>query len=184
MSATATREAATREAVGPDHPDVDRDGETRQIVYVVGLFSAVALIVACVALGLSTRGHPAVVTVGPSGAPAHDLFIAEHDYTLTASAATVSAGRVTVRIANFGPHSHELLAFRTDLPEAALPVGADGRVNEDDPTITKVLDTNTDLTPATQRTLTLNLAPGRYVFICNLLNHYRLGMHYVINVTR
>lgn len=108
--------------------------------------------------------------------------MAEHDFAL-APDATAFAGPVTVTVNNAGPSSHELLAFRTDLPEDALPLGSDGRVIEDGPGVTKVLDTETDLSPGTHRTLKTRLTPGRYVLICNLQNHYKLGMHVVITVS-
>ena len=87
---------------------------------------------------------------------------------------------VTFNITNQGPSSHELLAFRTDLPDDQLPLGPDGRINED--ALPKVLDTQTDLTPGIQRSLTVPLSPGRYVPVCNLPGHYKMGMHTVVTV--
>ena len=182
MSTSTTAAPRTEKATTPQPPSPTYDHETRQMVYLVAFFSALALLVGSLALGLAAHRRPAPAQVNPAAGGNHDLFIAEHDFALSPNSATLTSGSVTVRIANFGPSSHELLAFRTDLPETALPVGTDGRVNEDDPTITKVLDTDTDLPPATERTTTLKLARGRYVFICNLLNHYRLGMHYTITI--
>ncbi|MDQ6618064.1 MAG: hypothetical protein M3083_25790 [Actinomycetota bacterium] len=72
------------------------------------------------------------------------------------------------------------MAFRTDLPEDQLPLGPDGRINED--ALPKVLDTGTDLPAGTQRPMTVSLTPGRYVLVCNLPGHYKLGMHVAIMV--
>lgn len=110
------------------------------------------------------------------------VHVAEQDFALAPDSTTL-AGPATVAVNNAGPSNHELLAFRTDLAENALPLGPDGRVIEDGPGVTKVLDTETDLTPGTHRTLKAPLPPGRYVLICNLQNHYQLGMHVVITVT-
>jgi uncharacterized cupredoxin-like copper-binding protein len=107
--------------------------------------------------------------------------VVEHDFALATSTSTVASGNVTLNITNQGPSSHELLAFRTDLPEDQLPLGVDGRINED--ALPKALDTETDLTPGSQRSVTVPLTPGRYVLVCNLLNHYKMGMHLVVTVT-
>ncbi len=107
--------------------------------------------------------------------------MAEHDYALALDTTTVAAGSVALNIRNSGPSAHELLAFRTDLPEDQLPLGSDGRINED--ALPKVVDTDTDLPSGTTRQLSASLAPGRYVLVCNLQSHYRLGMHAVLTVT-
>jgi uncharacterized cupredoxin-like copper-binding protein len=107
--------------------------------------------------------------------------VVEHDFALATSTSTVASGNVTFNVTNQGPSTHELLAFRSDLPQDQLPLGPDGRINED--AIPKVLDTETDLAPGLQRSLTVSLTPGRYVLVCNLLNHYKMGMHIVVTVT-
>ena len=111
------------------------------------------------------------------------LSVREHDFALSTDQRSLAVGAINVAVTNEGPSTHELLAFRTDLAVDGLPLGPDGRVQEDGPRMTKVLDTQTDLAPGTQRTLTTTLAPGRYVLICNLENHYRRGMRTVINIT-
>jgi uncharacterized cupredoxin-like copper-binding protein len=124
----------------------------------------------------SALGSPTTATPGPGA-----LVVTEHDFALATSATTVSSGNVALNITNQGPSSHELLAFRTDLPQDQLPLGADGRINED--ALTKVVDTGTDLNAGTQRSLSAALTPGRYVLVCNLPGHYKLGMHSVLTVT-
>jgi hypothetical protein len=114
--------------------------------------------------------------VGPLGGVA----VAESNFAIALDITTVSPGNVAVVIDNTGTVPHELLGFRTDLAEDQLPLGPDGRINED--AVPKVIDTDTDLPPGTHRTLSTTLSPGRYVFVCNLLNHYRLGMHTVLIV--
>jgi uncharacterized cupredoxin-like copper-binding protein len=124
----------------------------------------------------------ALATPTSTTAPApRRLIVVEHDFGLATSTGTLSGGSVEFSIANQGPSSHELLAFRTDLPEDQMPLGPDGRINED--AIPKVVDTGTDIAAGTQRQLTAPLAPGRYVLVCNLPGHYKLGMHAVITVT-
>jgi uncharacterized cupredoxin-like copper-binding protein len=109
------------------------------------------------------------------------LVVVEHDFALATNETAVAGRSVVFNVTNHGPSSHELLAFQTNLPEDQLPLGPDGRINED--ALPKVLDTATDLPAGSQRRLTETLAPGRYVLVCNLPGHYKLGMHTVINVT-
>jgi uncharacterized cupredoxin-like copper-binding protein len=132
--------------------------------------------------GSGTTQPVSALAVPTSVAPAPGpLVVVEHDFSLAINTGTVPAGSVAFDITNQGPSSHELLAFRTDLPEDQLPLGPDGRINED--ALPKVVDTDTDLPPGTQRNLSEALAPGRYVLVCNLLGHYKLGMHTVITVS-
>src|SRR5947207_336497 len=62
--------------------------------------------------------------------------VSVHEYAIDLSTTHVPAGKVLVRVANDGKIVHELVAFRTDLGEAALPLIPDGtRINEDGPGI-------------------------------------------------
>jgi uncharacterized cupredoxin-like copper-binding protein len=72
--------------------------------------------------------------------------------------------------------------FRTDLPEDQLPTASTGDVNETGPGVTRVAATPSTTSPGGTQQLTATLTPGRYVLICNLPAHYRLGMHTVLIV--
>jgi uncharacterized cupredoxin-like copper-binding protein len=149
------------------------------------------------AIALSSCSHNKTVSAGASPTPAtsapaptstttassspSSVAVSEHDFAISLATSSVPAGNVTLMIANSGPSSHELLAFRTSLADDQLPLGADGRINED--ALPKVVDTNTDLAGGTQRKVTAILSPGRYVLVCNLPGHYKLGMHTVLTVT-
>jgi hypothetical protein len=58
-----------------------------------------------------------------------------------------------------GKQPHEFLLFRTDVAANALPVDADG------------------LKVGGTQCLPVRLNPGHYVAVCNLTNHYKLGMY-------
>jgi uncharacterized cupredoxin-like copper-binding protein len=73
---------------------------------------------------------------------------------------------------------------QTDTSAADIPLGtfegeAD-RINEDTAG-TNVGETG-DMQPGTTKTLTIDLAPGHYVFLCNLPGHYQSGMHVDVTV--
>ena len=96
----------------------------------------------------------------------------------------MKAGTHKLQLVNSGAQGHELLIFRTSLPAAALPVGDDGDVLEESPQLDKVLDSGDALAPNKTQPLTVHLAPGHYVAVCNLPSHYRLGMKLDLYVTK
>jgi uncharacterized cupredoxin-like copper-binding protein len=113
---------------------------------------------------------------GSTTQPFPSITVTESDFTLRLSASRASAGPITLVVRNQGPSAHELVVFRTTLAFSALPIGADGNVDEASPQLEKVADSGTNIAPGQSRTIYAFLTPGSYVFICNLPGHYRLGM--------
>ena len=136
------------------------------------------LVVACGLLFATTVG---AVTWGTSQssasvAPFPSVTATESDFTIHLSATHVAAGPFAVVAENRGPSAHELVVFRTSLAPNKLPVGADGNIIEGSPQLVKVADSGTNVAPGQSRTMYTVLTPGKYVFVCNLPGHYRLGM--------
>ena len=104
-----------------------------------------------------------------------DVTVSETDYRI-AMATRLPAGHHTIALTNHGKQGHELLVFRTNLPADALPVDANGDVIEESPQLHLALDSGKSLPPGRTQSLPLTLAPGHYVAVCNLPNHYQLGM--------
>jgi uncharacterized cupredoxin-like copper-binding protein len=118
----------------------------------------------------ATTATTATTVAGPS-----NVIISEKDFAIQAPVATAKAGVVTFDVANQGPSAHEFLVFKTDLSADKLPVGPDGRVNED--ALNKVFDSQNNIDPNGAKTFNPTLAPGHYVLVCNLApNHYMAGM--------
>jgi uncharacterized cupredoxin-like copper-binding protein len=114
-----------------------------------------------------------------SGGGRTPLAVSESDYVIKPNASTVAHGKIKLAITNAGPTDHELLIFKTDLPDDKLPLSADQQqVNED--AVPKVFDTETDLPAGSHRQVSVTLPPGRYVLVCNLPGHYLDGMHTTI----
>ncbi|MGE5376154.1 MAG: hypothetical protein ACM3XO_13940 [Bacteroidota bacterium] len=68
---------------------------------------------------------------------------------------------------------HEFLLIQTDLPADQLPTDeSTGRVNED---AVNIITTAEDIQPSQSRNITVNLAAGDYVIVCNLPGHYQQG---------
>jgi uncharacterized cupredoxin-like copper-binding protein len=122
-------------------------------------------------------GRPAA----PVGAVA-EVRVEAKDFTLTLSASTWPAGAVRIRFDNRGPDTHELLMFETGRPAATLPMRLDGSsVDEDSPRLIQVLDEQ-GTPPGESQTVTVNLAPGHYVVLCNMSGHYMAGMREEVTV--
>lgn len=101
------------------------------------------------------------------------------NFALTVDASTVPSGHVTFDLSFSGEHNFAV--HRTDFPAEALPTNQNGAV---DP-LAEGLEV-IGFTPShsnERRPLTLDLAPGRYVLVCNVVNHYSLGMGTSLEVT-
>nr|WP_321781889.1 plastocyanin/azurin family copper-binding protein [Burkholderia pyrrocinia] len=95
---------------------------------------------------------------------------------------TVKAGPITFEVSGSadGDTTHELVVLKTDLPHDRLPVQKETVAESKFMKIGEV----EDVAPGTSKRLTLKLAPGRYVLICNRPGHYSMGMHVSLIVER
>jgi len=101
--------------------------------------------------------------------------------TIQLNANHVKAGTVTFEVSN-APDTgltHELVVLKTDLDADKLPV-KNGQVSESQ---FKKMGEVEDIDPGKNKRLTLKLAPGRYVLICNQPGHYSMGLHTSLLVT-
>jgi len=94
--------------------------------------------------------------------------------------ASATAGTMTFVVRNTGTVIHEFAVLRTNLAQNQIPT---------DPTQpAKVLEPGligrvAGLAPGASASLTLTLAAGNYVLICNEPAHYLAGMHNAFTVT-
>jgi len=105
-----------------------------------------------------------------------------HDDTVQLDTNTASAGKITFQVTNAAEKTtHELVILKTDLAEDNLPMKADGTVDE-----SKLSNKGEaeDVLPGKTKKVTVKLAPGHYVLICNTPGHYKMGMHTVFTVTK
>jgi uncharacterized cupredoxin-like copper-binding protein len=115
--------------------------------------------------------------------PAADgvLDVNVKDFKIEPTLPTTTSGRVELRVRNAGPATHEFVVVRSDLPSDQLPIAAVGlSVDEDQVVPVGELD---EVEAGSTGSLTLALAPGRYVLFCNLEGHYLIGMSASIEVT-
>jgi uncharacterized cupredoxin-like copper-binding protein len=138
------------------------------------LVPAAVLVIAAACSGSSTSSSgPASVAGGGR------VGVTLKEWAIGPNLATIPAGSVIFTVNNEGTMPHEFVVLKTDTPAGAIPItsfeGISGRINEDTAG-TNVGETG-DLTAGETKTLTIDLAPGHYAFVCNLPAHYGQGMH-------
>jgi uncharacterized cupredoxin-like copper-binding protein len=158
---------------GPRRPLREEVRGMRTTLLAVG--GLIVVIVAAVVIGLVTYDTGASAPVG-------DVQATTVDYAVHMPT-KLTTGKHTIGLTNRGSEGHEIVIFKTDLPADALPVGADGDVIEDAPSLTTVGDSGDALAPGRSKSFTTDaLTPGHYTAVCNLPGHYRLGMHLDVTV--
>ena len=95
------------------------------------------------------------------------------DWTINLDNATGKAGSITFNVANKGANTHEFVVVKTDLAADKLPVTG----NLVDESAFTPVDEIEDIEPNATPTLTVTLAAGHYVILCNIEEHYGKGMH-------
>jgi plastocyanin len=119
---------------------------------------------------------------GNSGSGQGTVKATEKDFNISLDSDTAKSGKVTFDVTNSGPSTHEFVVFKTDLAPDKLPTKASGEVDESGAGVTHV-DEIEDVTNGSTKSLTVTLQPGKYVIICNLPGHYKLGMHTALTVS-
>ena len=120
---------------------------------------------------------------GPSATPAGPTAVAVtlQEWAIAPATTTIAAGKVTFNAKNVGPtDQHEMVVLKTDLPLLGLPTGSDGKVDEEGAGLTSMGEIS-ELATGTTGSVTLDLAAGRYLLICNIVEadgtaHYGKGM--------
>ncbi|MCH8025343.1 MAG: hypothetical protein IH866_00990 [Chloroflexi bacterium] len=113
------------------------------------------------------------------------------EWTVDAGVESVAAGTVTFNAANIGGIGHNLVVIRSDLAADALPVIKGGGVDEASSAI-EVVGKIEELEPGLDESMVLDLEPGVYALICNIVDeddagrrsHYQLGMRIELQVTQ
>ncbi len=117
-----------------------------------------------------------------SNAPvASTVTVSLKEWSVEASVQQVKPGTVTFSVTNAGTMPHDFVVIKSDLPPEQLPVDADGRVIESKVNTLGRIDA---FAAGSMQTLSLDLTPGKYLLICNVVDtsgskpvsHYENGM--------
>lgn len=127
-----------------------------RLLLITGLGSMLA---AC-GTGGGTTSQPALAT-SPTA------FVLT-EWSIAAPTTPLHPGKVLVTASNRGRETHELVIVRADAI-ASLPTKPDGSVDEEKISDTAKPGEIADIKPGTTISKTIDLAPGNYVAICNLV---------------
>ncbi|MEO8272928.1 MAG: hypothetical protein ABI620_02515 [Chloroflexota bacterium] len=133
-----------------------------------------ALLALTAAVLLAACSSPAATPAAPASAINAQLV----DWKITLDNATGKAGSITFSVSNKGANTHEFVVVKTDLAADKLPVAG----NIVDESAFTPVDEIEDIEPNATPTLTVTLAAGHYVILCNIEEHYGKGMHADLNV--
>jgi uncharacterized cupredoxin-like copper-binding protein len=135
----------------------------------VALLAGALAVLAAAGCGAGANAHEAVAVAA----------VTERDFHIAAPA-QLKAGDVALHVDNQGPDQHELIV--APLHGAALPIRGDGYTVDEESLERSEPGVLEPGTPGADRTLTVHLTPGRYVFFCNMAGHYLGGMHTIVTV--
>ena len=163
-------------------------------------------------MGLRSRRHRAAISVaavavlalvsaacsdddgGPTGATGEEtgaagaVDVTVQEFAVIPASSSAAAGDVTFDVTNEGPDDvHEFVVFLTDLAPDALPTNEDGSVDEEGEGVALQGEIE-DIAVGDTQSVTIDLAAGNYVLICNIYDadeqeaHYQEGMRVAFTV--
>jgi len=161
----------------------------RRTARTLGVAAAVVLLAGCAGAGASTAPSAAPTGAAPTGAAttgaattgAATVDVTLQEWAIVPATTSLAAGKVTFNAKNAGPtDEHEMVVLKTDLPLLGLPTGADGKVDEEAAGLTSMGEVS-ELGVGATGSVTVDLAAGRYLLICNVVDadgdaHYGKGM--------
>lgn len=108
----------------------------------------------------------------PTTSGATPLQVTLHDDGIVLGGARVPSGRTALEISNVGELVHEVEVFSGATEGRVLPV----RSSVADTTGLTLIDEVEDILVESNASLVVDLAPGTYLVMCNLPEHYQTGM--------
>jgi uncharacterized cupredoxin-like copper-binding protein len=116
-----------------------------------------------------------VACAGPAeGAPSGSQVVAEMtDYKITVNVPSVKAGKIKIGVRNLANMEHSFEVLKTDLPHDKIPTDLASAKAKEDGKVGQI----PSIAAGKSASVTVDLTPGKYVFICNIAGHYQLGMH-------
>ena len=156
------------------------------ILFAVPVVAAGALIAGCGSTSNDIAASPPAKTTATtmaaeaSGAVAAQngkVTVTTTEYAFAPTAITAKAGKLKLTLSNKGQAVHEMVVLKTGQAASAMKVGSSARVSES-ASVGEVSETAAGATKST----TLDLKPGKYVYVCNIPGHYSDGMYGTLTV--
>lgn len=101
----------------------------------------------------------------------------QKEWAISLDAYSHNAGSITFDLTNAGTIAHEFLVVRTDLTSTELLANVDATTKRIDEALLDVVNEQPEYEPGVPGTVTVDLAPGHYVVMCNIEGHYKAGMY-------
>jgi len=157
------------------------------IIRSMGALSLAAALAACSGSSASPTAAPATPAPAATAAAASTVDVSLQEWAVVPAVTSVASGNVTFNIKNIGPTNvHEMVVVKTDLDPGALPTNADGSINEEGEGVAAIGEVE-DVAIGGSAVLTLDLEPGKYVLLCNIVDggevHFKQGMRTAFEVT-
>jgi uncharacterized cupredoxin-like copper-binding protein len=111
-----------------------------------------------------------------------DIVAKESEWKIVVSADRHVAGEISFDLSNKGTIPHEFLVAKSNKTAAELLEMVDPTTNRIDEELLDVVDEQPEYAAGTTAVLTLDLAPGHYVVLCNIEGHYKNGMYADLDV--
>ena len=127
-----------------------------------------------------SSASPIASSAAVSAPSASGASVSLTEWSVTVSG-TIKSGKTALRITNVGVAPHELLVFKSDRDPSAYPTDAAGDIKEEGAGVTLVSDGD-NIDPGGSQARTVTLAPGKYLFVCNIPGHFKQGMFSVVTV--
>ena len=136
----------------------------------VTILAGIAILVLAACGGAASSG-----ATGGGGRVAATLS----DNTISLETVTVGSGPVTFAVKNNGSVLHSLVVLKTNLAHDKIPADPQDASRADE---RGSVGTSGQIAAGATKEFTLNLAPGKYVVMCNEPAHYLVGMHTALTV--
>jgi uncharacterized cupredoxin-like copper-binding protein len=145
-----------------------RSVQFAQVARTASLALVAAVGAAATALLTSSTGVASPLGGSPT------VKVVERDFSIRAPQ-RIAAGDVRLVVRNAGPNTHELLIVRAT--RGSLPLRSDSLTVNEEAVQHRLAGVVEGFGPGNVATLSVHLAPGRYVLLCNMAGHYLGGMH-------
>ena len=113
-------------------------------------------------------------TASPATSTASPTAFVLQEWSITAPTTQIHAGNVLVTATNRGTETHELVIVRAD-NTSSLPTNSDGSVDEAKIPEAAKPGELADIKAGTTTSKTIDLTPGNYIAICNLVETMSQG---------